>query len=91
MKNTEILVKSKLSYEKNMIIKDNDSKEVFKVVACKKLGKNSFELRLLNLTKNIPQQAIITDLKVMLSGVKMHDKDLFTLNNIISSLEDTLK
>jgi len=85
------MIKSKISYEKNMIIQDDYTREVFKVLSCRKLGENDYLLDIKSMTKENAQAKALNDLKGALKDVKMHDKDLFMIENIVSTLEDALK
>jgi len=86
---TEI-IKSKTSYEKGMIIRDDKSLKVYRVLSCEKIGDSfTMKIELLTTTKN-RQKEVLTQLKDALSSVKMHDKDLFMLENIVATLEGTL-
>ncbi len=82
-------VKTSISYEKGMIIRDDKTLEVFRVISCVK-DNEGYLLELDNITGNKEQENALKDLKTAINGLKIHDKDLFMLENIISTLEDTI-
>jgi len=76
-------INSKIEYKKGYIIQDNTSKIVYKVVSCKKVNYGySLEIK--------KHYEYLEDLKNALNTIKLHDKDLFMLQNIVDSLEDSL-
>jgi len=83
------IVNSKIKYEKGTIVEDDVTKEIFEVVSCIKHG-ISFKVTLKKHVKNSTTK-IFEELRECLGTVKIHDKDLFMLENIVDTLEDSLK
>ena len=80
--------KSFQEYKTGTIIEDDTTKVIYEVVNCVKEN-DHFRVELKQ-HKNNNTQEIFEQLKEVLNTVKMHDKDLFMLTNIVSTLEDSV-
>ena len=81
-------IKSKVEYKVGYVIQDDSSKEIFEVLKCHKEGAG-FILEVKEVIENKTKDTF-KDLVNCLESVKMHDKDLFMLLNIVSVLEDAV-
>ena len=84
-----INVQTSKEYKKGLTILDEKTKEVFKVLSCKRVG-GMYSLELELIRKNNDASEAITQLVEALEGTKMHDKDLFMLLNMVSVLDDII-
>lgn len=81
-------IRSKVAFQEDAVIRDNDSLETYKVVSCKEVG-GLFDVKIRKIT-NETTRNIIEQLRDTLRDVKMSDKDFFEIDNIITSLENVL-
>ena len=82
-------IRSGISYEKGTVIRDDKTLKVFLVLSCTK-DDGAYTVEIADITKERETLVIIERLKTALKGVKMHDKDLFMLENIVLNLEEIL-
>ncbi len=80
---------SKTKYKVGTVIQDDNSEEVFEVLSCKKSG-DKYNIEISKIRNNNRSNELFRQLEDALSNVKMHDKDLFMLLNILSTLEDSV-
>lgn len=79
--------KSTVKYDKNWVLEDDVTKEIFQVVDCEPSG----NFYLLTLKKhNYTCAKIIDTLRESLEKTNLHEKELFAINNIIDQLEDEI-
>lgn len=83
---------SKVAYKVGTFLEDVANDKIFEVKNCVNhlLYDNHFILDLKEVEQN-KSLKFIEDLKSAVSSIKIHDKDAFMLENIISQLEDTIK
>lgn len=74
---------SGIEYKVGFIIKDEITKQVYEVVKCEAVN-GQFN------TTIKKHNEYLENLKDALKVIKMHDKDLFMLENIVASLEDSI-
>ena len=83
--------KALVNYPVGTIILDDATNETFEVLESSKLGENSFKIKMKSVSnKTYKIDASIKELVSCLEDVKMHDKDLFMILNMVSSLEDII-
>ena len=70
-------------------MQDDTTQEIFEVVSCTKYGAD-FTVMLKKHVKNETTE-IFEQLRECLNTVKMHDKDLFMLENIVTTLEESIQ